>query len=483
MTELHSLPVAIIGAGPVGLAAAAQLVERGLMPLIFEKGDAVAASVRSWAHVRVFSPWRFNIDNAARRLLEATGWIEPDEDALPTGGEIVSQYLAPLAALPQLAPHIRLGATVVAVTRDGLDKMTNANRDNVRFAVRWVDATGALQVSHARAVIDASGTWTKPNPIGVDGLPVPGEAENADRIAYGIPDIAGANREAYAGKRVLVVGSGHSAIQSALALIELQGAAPSTRIMWALRRNRLERILGGGLNDQLPARGELGLAARGAIDEGRLDVLAPFAITRIVRKGDALAIEGTIAGHPIWVDADRIIVATGFRPDLSALSELRVQLDPAVEAPPALAPLIDPNFHSCGSVPPHGIDELTHPEKDFVIVGSKAYGRAPTFLMATGYEQARSVAAELAGDPVAARQVQLVLPETGVCSTSHLFAGAEASCCGSPAADTAQASSCCGGEASTADACCVADEVAKSEGLSGCGCGARAANNSEAIPA
>ena len=46
----------------------------------------------------------------------------------------------------------------------------------------------------------------------------------------------------------------------------------------------------------------------------------------------------------------------------------------------------------------------------------KSYGRAPTFLLRTGYEQVRSVAAALAGDWEAARQVELVLPETGVCN-------------------------------------------------------------------
>ncbi|URK86069.1 hypothetical protein LP421_02845 (plasmid) [Rhizobium sp. RCAM05350] len=151
------------------------------------------------------------------------------------------------------------------------------------------------------------------------------------------------------------------------------------------------------------------------------------------------------------------MVTTGFRPDFSFLRELRIDIDPTVEAPPSLAPLIDPNFHSCGTVPPHGVEELKHPEKNFFIVGSKSYGRAPTFLMKTGYEQIRSVVAEIAGDHVAARQVQLVLPETGVCSADPGGKSSSA-CCGGPAAETV-------------DACCVADAAAKVEGKSGCGCG------------
>lgn len=475
MREPNTLPIAIIGAGPVGLAAAAQLIERGLTPLIFERGAAPGAAVASWGHVRVFSPWRFNLDRAARRLLEATGWESPDEDALPTGSELVRDYLAPLAALPEIAPNLKLNAEVVAITREGLDKMADLNRHGTPFLIRWRDADGELQIARARAVIDASGTWHRPNPIGIDGLEVPGESANVDRIDYGIPDVQGAARESYAGKRTLVIGSGHSAIHNVLALLALQDEAPTTRVIWALRRNRIERLLGGGINDQLPARGALGIAARQAIDEGRLELLAPFATHRITRDGNALHIEASLSGHTITLEADRIIVATGFRPDLNLASELRVALDPAVEAPPLLAPLIDPNVHSCGTVPPHGVDELLHPEKDFVIVGSKSYGRAPTFLMATGYEQVRSIADELAGNPVAARQVQLVLPDTGVCSSDRVFGDAAGGCC-APSVGTAEtASSCCGGPATTnADACCVADEVAKAEGEGGCGCGTAA---------
>ena len=123
----------------------------------------------------------------------------------------------------------------------------------------------------------------------------------------------------------------------------------------------------------------------------------------------------------------RIVVATGYRPDLSFARELRLDLDPAVEAPRALAPLIDPNVHSCGTVRPHGVEELRHPEAGYFTVGMKSYGRAPTFLLLTGYEQVRSVVSELTGDHEAAREVRLALPATGVCS-----AGAPDACeCGS----------------------------------------------------
>ena len=160
---------------------------------------------------------------------------------------------------------------------------------------------------------------------------------------------------------------------------------------------------------------------------------------------------------------DLLVPATGFRPNLDMLREIRLDLDPAVEAPRELGPLIDPEFHSCGTVTPHGARLLSHPEKDFYITGMKSYGRAPTFLMATGYEQVRSIAAALAGDQQAADNVELVLPETGVCSTDlggscdtdAGVADAGASCCGTPEPETAAPA------ANQADStCCAAPEPA-----------------------
>lgn len=455
MNAQTSLPVIVIGAGPVGLAAAARLVERGIAPLILERGPAAGAALMAWGHVRVFSPWRYNIDAAAQVLLEETAWRAPDPEALPTGNELIGRYLAPLAAHPAIVPHLVVNATVDAVTRAGLDKVASAGREDAPLMVRWRDAEGAEHRAAARAVIDASGTWDRPNPMGIDGLPVAGEHENACRIAYGLPDMLGRDRAAYAGRRVLVVGGGHSAINVALDLLRLQDAAPETRVFWGLRRGRIDRLLGGGLNDQLPGRGALGLAARQAIEAGRLEMLAPFAAERIAATGEGLAVTARLDGRPVTLKVDRIVVATGFRPDLDLLREVRTALDPALEAPVALAPLINPNLHSCGTVPPHGAAELAHPEPGFYIVGSKSYGRAPTFLMATGYEQVRSVVAAIAGDYEAARDVRLVLPETGVCSAAP--AAAAAGCCGGPAP-------------AEADACCLEDAAAKAAGDSGCGC-------------
>ena len=130
------------------------------------------------------------------------------------------------------------------------------------------------------------------------------------------------------------------------------------------------------------------------------------------------------------VAVDQVVNATGFRPDLDVAREVRLDLDSAMECPAGLAELIDPNYHSCGTVPAHGEQLLCHPDAGFYIAGMKSYGRAPTFLLATGYEQVRSIAAALAGDTAAALAVELNLPATGVCSTDVAADGEETSCCG-----------------------------------------------------
>ncbi len=426
------LPVAVIGAGPVGLAAAAHLLAQGQAPVVLEAGTAIGASVREWGHVRLFSPWRYNVDAASVALLEGQGWQAPDPDAFPTGRGLVERYLEPLAATPQLAPRIRLDRRVVAVTRQGFDKMKSAGREDAPFLLHLRSSDGRAEGLLARAVIDASGTWRSPNPLGASGLAAPGEAELADRIFFGIPDALGVHRERYAGRRVLVVGSGHSAFNAILDLTTLAGEEPGTTIAWAVRRRTFGQIFGGGENDLLEARGELGQRIRDLVARGALAVTLGFRTAALTVTEEGIVAAGEEG--EILPPVDEIVATTGFRPDLAMLRELRLGLDPAVEAPTALAPLIDPNVHSCGTVRPHGAEELAHPERDFYLAGMKSYGRAPTFLLLTGYEQVRSVAAAIAGDWESARDVRLELPETGVCSSGLV---ASSCCAATPAEELA----------------------------------------------
>jgi thioredoxin reductase len=397
-TPIESLPVVVIGAGPVGLAAAAHLAELGLDFRVLEAGPETGSSIRSWGHVRVFSPWHYNIDMAARRLLQADGWSAPHPDDLPTGHELIDAYLTPLAKHRAIAPHLAFGSRVIAIGRSGIDRVRTEGRKDAPFLVRMADAESVRQIA-ARAVIDASGTYQNPNVLGASGLAATGESEAASCITSALPDVLGAHRGRFAGKHTLVAGAGHSAANTLLALADLAGAAPGTLITWVLRGADATRAYGGGAADVLPARGSLGARLRTLVDTGKIRVLTEFGIERLDMNDDRVTVT---AADGRSVDADVIVSATGFRPDHSIAAELRLDLDPVFGAPRALAPLIDPVEHSCGTVPPHGVAELAHPEAGYYAVGMKSYGRAPTFLMATGYEQVRAVVAALAADGGAA---------------------------------------------------------------------------------
>lgn len=424
--RLATLPVVIIGAGPIGLAAAANLVERGIDFTVLEAGDRAGAAIQLWGHTRLFSPWRHLIDPASRRLLESAEWTAPeDEDRAPTGRQLVADYLMPLADLTQIGNRIRYGTRVIAVSREGMDRTRTAGRETTPFVVRVETADGQMEEFTARAVIDASGTYTTPNPLNSSGLDPIGASEVADLVVHALPDVLGAERERFAGRHTTVVGAGHSAANTLIALAELARTEPATRVTWLIRNASAVRV-SSSPDDELADRARLGSRVDQLVDAGAVTTLDSFEISRVSRHGDGVRLTGRRRGEPATYDSDLVVNATGFRPDLSMLREIRLSLDEIVEAPSRLAPLIDPNLHSCGTVSPHGFAELRHPESGFFIVGMKSYGRAPTFLLATGYEQVRSVAAWLDGDMRAATEVQLTLPATGVCSTDLSDGG---SCC------------------------------------------------------
>ncbi|MCM1949535.1 flavoprotein, partial [Streptomyces sp. G2] len=279
---------------------------------------------------------------------------------------------------------------------------------------------------------------------GADGLPALGERAAADRISYRVPDLDDpAVRARYAGRRTAVIGSGASAFTALASLAALAREETGTKALWVLRRGLSGSTFGGGSADQLPARGALGLAAKAAVDEGHADAVTGFRTQAIERDADGRLVLVAEDGRRLD-PVDEVIVLTGLRPDLAFLDELRLGLDNRLQAPTALAPLVDPNQHSCGTVYPHGHRELSHPEQGVYLVGMKSYGRAPTFLALTGYEQVRSVAAALAGDLDSADRVELTLPETGVCGGSGLYddpatqPGDAGGCCAPPAPQLVQ---------------------------------------------
>ena len=424
--------VAIIGAGPVGLAAAAHVMERGMTPIVLEAGPQAGHSVRQWQHVQLFSPWEYNVDKAAARLLAPTGWNSPDPAVYPTGAELLERYIEPLATKTALRDVIRTNSRVTAVGRAGFDKAKTKGREAAPFEIRYQNGKGP-ETLHADAVIDASGTWARRIRLAPAGC----RRSASGRPASGSPtacrtcSVGTAPR--YAGKTVAVLGAGHSAIGTLTDLTTLAQQAPGTRPIWLLAgqsgeslRRRSQRQTCRPRRTRRPfrfARRVRPGPGRGRIP-GRRDLAKPTA-------GSGSQPSSGCCGRSVVVD--ELIVATGFRPDLSFLSEIRLRLDPAIEAPVALAPLIDPNEHSCGTVRPHGARELAQDDPGFYLAGIKSYGRAPTFLMITGYEQVRSIAADIAGDKEAAARVELELPETGVCTRAGVEGGKASGCCGGPA--------------------------------------------------
>ncbi|WP_030483992.1 FAD-dependent oxidoreductase [Nocardioides aequoreus] len=436
-----SRPLAVIGAGPVGLAAAAHAVERGLEVVVLEAGPDAGAAVGEWGHVRLFSAWRELVDPAARRLLKASGsWSAPDDDAYPTGREWRDAYLRPLARLLAATDgvEVRYGSRVTGVGRAGRDLLVDSGRETDPFVLHVATPTGPERLM-ASAVVDASGTWGHPNPLGADGYPAVGEPDHADRLHHGIPDLDDPEVAArYAGKHVAVAGKGASAQGVLVALARLARQAPTTRVSWLLRRPRLGDAFGGGDNDQLEQRGRLGLDAAAAAASRVVTHLPRFRTESVTAQPDGRLRIVSVDGQQLD-DVDEVVVATGFRPDHTFLSEVRLDLDPALGCVRALAEQVHPDHHSCGDVSPHGFRELAQPEPGLYLVGMKSYGRAPSFLAMTGFEQVRSVVAALAGDLDAASQVELVLPATGVCDGAAAFdepdaLAATGGCCGTPEA-------------------------------------------------
>ncbi len=422
------LPVVVIGAGPSGLAAAANLHQRSIPAVVLEAGSTAGAAVQEWAHIRLFSAWSELVDPEAAKVLAGTGWEEPNPKRYPTGGDWAASYLVPLA---EALGNVKYGHVVTGVAKRGRDLVVDSGRDAESFTVHVTTSEGDIRID-ARAVIDASGTWDGPNPLGGDGLPAIGETAHSDKITYRVPDLTDPIvKSRYAGKHIAIAGTGASAKTALIAFTTLADEHPGTRISWLVRRPTVGNAFGGGKDDELEQRGALGDQAKAAVTEGPTTSVTGFRTTAVETDGEQLRLS-SLEGQTVD-GVDEIVVLTGFRPDLSILSEVRLDLDPILQAPRVLAPMIDPNVHSCGSVSPHGAKELAQPDAGFYLVGMKSYGRATSFLALTGFEQVRSVVAEIAGDHEAASRVDLVLPESGVCGGSGNFDEPDASaggCCG-----------------------------------------------------
>jgi len=394
--------LAIIGAGPIGLEAAAAALDHGFDVHVFERGE-VGAHPLGWGHVRMFTPWRMNLGPHATARLQAAGWTAPDPDACPTGLELAERALQPLARLPELEGRVHTHAQVIHVGRRGAlkgDLRSSPERREHPFRLLVRDPGGRESFLHAFSLIDASGVYGQPNWAGDGGIPARGEIYLAPQLAYRLEDVLGLSRARYAGRRTLVIGAGASAATTVTALAKLATESPGTSVVWAMRGS--PATLAAGLEDDpLPERRALIAAAR---------LLAQGADPSVAAIGGAV-VEGfefnsathryrvnlLAGGQPRNEEVDEVVVHTGFGPDNAITRELQVHECYATRAPMKLAAaLLGAAAGDCLSTPAFGADVLANPEPDFFILGHKSYGRSPNFLLETGFKQVADVIATLA---------------------------------------------------------------------------------------
>ncbi len=378
--------IAIIGAGPIGLEAALAALERGFAAQLFERGRA-AGAVRQWGHVRMFSPFGMNATSRGLTRLQSSGVPLPEADALLTGAEFRDRYLLPLArSFP--AGVLRENTEVLAIGRSRVlkgDHIAEPTRGATPFRLLVRDASEE-RIVQADSVFDCSGTYAQPNGLGDGGIPAPGERAARDHIFYGIPDFAGADRERFAGRRVLVVGAGHSGATAVNGLAEL----PASEIHWLLRRQRAlpaEEIP----DDPLPERARLAARSNQLVRAKRV-TLHRSASVESISPNDSIEVAIADADGERALTVDEIIVATGFRPDLNLARELQVQTCWATEGTyPLAASILGEAGADCLKTPAFGAEMLMHPEPGYFTLGMKSYGRAPNFLLRTGHEQIETV--------------------------------------------------------------------------------------------
>ncbi len=394
-----ALHVAIIGAGPTGLDAALAAHALGFTFTIFESGQDVGENVRAWAHVRLFSPWSINVSSRMRDAVrEATGATLPDGPGCPSGQDLYEKLLKPLADLSFVRPNICFGDRVVAVSREGMlkdDEIGTGRRAQRPFRI-LIEEGDVDRIETADVVIDCSGSFHNPNPLGDGGIPAPGERRANDRIQRTIPDFK--NDGSWAGQSILLVGGGHSAQTAAEGLAGVCSHDPNTRVTWVVRRTDPEFAVLA--DDALVERARLGAAAnlivRGAC-EG-IGMMPGYVVHHISVEGDQLRVTlRGVGGDTRDVVVDRVISLTGAVGDHSIYRQLQVHECYATSGPMKLASaLLSETSTDCLAQEAHGVETLKSPEPDFYLLGAKSYGRNSSFLLRIGYDQVTEVFEEIA---------------------------------------------------------------------------------------
>lgn len=390
----------ILGAGPVGLDAALAAREAGMDFFVLEQGDRIAANVSQWGHVRLFSPWSFNVSSRMESVLKGAGRPVPSKGDPPTGAELVRELLEPVVSLASLESKVRTGARVVSVSRDGFlkhEEIGTGRRVEAPFRILFEDANGGEHVALARVVLDCTGTWNHPNWLGRGGIPALGERRSS-RIVRRIPDFE-AEAGDWVGRHVVLVGAGHSAFTAACGLARLAGGSPDTRVTWVLRSPSPSFTTYE--DDPLPARSKLARDAVSIASGGcpQIQVLRGRSVHAVEDlpggvKVTLMSTEGELSDH----EADRVLSLVGSVGDRSLYHQLQIHECYATQGPMKLAATLlgAGGGADCLAQESHGADVLASPEPDFYILGSKSYGRNNTFLLRVGFEQVTEVFAELA---------------------------------------------------------------------------------------
>jgi cation diffusion facilitator CzcD-associated flavoprotein CzcO len=399
--------LAILGAGPTGLEAALAAADQGFPFTLYETGAEVAAQIRSWGHVRLFSPWSLNVSPRMRRHLDAAGLACPSDESCPTGFELIADLLEPLAALPAIAPHLRLETQVLSISREGLlkhEEIGSAARRERPFRLLLSGPDGTESIAHAEIVFDCTGNYRNPNYLGDGGIPAPGEAASQELISRWIPDLS-KDADSWANQTTLLVGSGYSAQTAVCDFAELAAKAPDTKLIWALRKSRSQ--FKPIPDDPLPERARLTANIQELLEEDPdwLKVLPKVVVESITLVADANQLvknKGSlevVLRHPGGVkrrrSVDQVLSLTGYVGDHRIYRQLQVHECYATSGPMKLAAALLGSAAGgdgdCLTQESHGPDTLKNPEPNFFILGSKAYGRNTTFLMRVGWQQVDEV--------------------------------------------------------------------------------------------
>jgi thioredoxin reductase len=388
--------IAILGAGPIGLEAALYARSLKLPVVLYERGR-IGEHVHRWGHVTLFSPFRMNTTPLGRAAIQAGNARHefPGDSACLTGKQHLAAYLEPLAKTAELRDCLRLETQVLSIGRRGFlkEELGGAQRSQQPFRLLVRESKKADRIEEADVVLDCGGTYSQHRWLGDGGIPAAGELSAEAQIAYGLEDILGERRNAYAGKNVLVIGAGYSAATTVCNLAELAEENSAGWVIW-LARGSSSQPIKRVANDPLRERDRLAVRANtlATRTDGNVEFHKQTVIDAIESAGPdkGFRVSGRCAGQPRTWEVERVIANVGYSPDTNLYRELQVHECYASLGPMNLAAALAKHAGGdCLTIPAQGAETLRNPEPNFFVLGAKSYGRNSQFLLRTGFDQVR----------------------------------------------------------------------------------------------